>query len=464
MVSREDLDNFDESLDRRRRSAPSQPYRSSARPQRNSPHPQRNGSQPQRNGAHPQRRPNNGASGRPVYRNASARRRREAQRKRRLRNRIIIIGFGLGLLILIIVLFSLMIRGCSSGSGEKNKVSTDTIQQQGGNSPATKDEAATPAVGQDLSPTYFKTPVIKDDNTNGELFYSIYVWNKTGYELFGGDDAHSKTYATTINTLAAKLPGIKVYDMIIPNHTEFGLPERLKSGEIVSTSQADSIKASYEALDKNVTPINIYNYLADHNEEYIYFKSDHHWTGLGAYYAYKAFADTLGMKALDLSTCTEKQIEGFTGSFSNTADGLESDTVHYWEFPYTVSMDLTYEGGNTETWDSPYYPAASAGQLTYGVFIFGDNPLTVLKSSSPDVEQGRRIAVIKESYGNAFVPYLTNNFEEVHVIDFRTFRDNVGMDFLTYCRSAGITDVLYLNGVMSASTQVQLDNMSAMFD
>ena len=100
MVSREDLDNFDDSIDRRRRQAPSQPQRNSARPQRNDSYPPRNGSQPQR-------RPNNGASGRPVYRNASARRRREAQRKRRLRNRAIIVGTGVAILVLIIVLFSL---------------------------------------------------------------------------------------------------------------------------------------------------------------------------------------------------------------------------------------------------------------------------------------------------------------------------------------------------------------------
>ena len=68
---------------------------------------QRNDSYPPRNGSQPQRRPNNGASGRPVYRNASARRRREAQRKRRLRNRAIIVGTGVAILVLIIVLFSL---------------------------------------------------------------------------------------------------------------------------------------------------------------------------------------------------------------------------------------------------------------------------------------------------------------------------------------------------------------------
>ena len=459
MVSREDLDNFDDSIDRRRRQAPSQPHRNSARPQRNDSYPPRNGSQPQR-------RPNNGASGRPVYRNASARRRREAQRKRRLRNRAIIVGTGVAILVLIIVLFSLLIRGCSSGSGDKDKVSTDTIAQQGGTSTATKDEAANSnsSLSQDLQPTYFKTPVIKDDNTNGELYYSIYVWNKTGYELFGGDDEPSKTYANTINTLAGKLPGIKVYDMIIPNHTEYGLPERLKSGDIVSTSQADSIKTAYAAMDKNVTPINIYNYLADHNEEYIYFKSDHHWTGLGAYYAYKAFADTNNMPALKLEDCTEKTIDGFTGSFTNSAPSLDSDTVHYWEFPYGTEMTLTYDGGATETYDSPYYSGATEGSLTYGVFIFGDNPLTVIKSKSENAEKGKKLVIVKESYGNALAPYFTNNYEEVHVVDFRYFSSTVGKTLPAYCVENGITDVLFANGVMSANTQLQLDSMTGMFN
>ncbi len=463
MVSREDLDNFDDSIDRRRRSAPSQPQRGSAAPRRNPPQPHRSGSQPQQR----RPRPNNGASGRPVYRNASARRRREAQRKRRLRNRAIILGIGAALLILIIVLFSLMIRGCSSGSGSKEKVSTDTIQQQGGVT-ATPDEAANTGTAEgDLSPTYFKTPVIKDDNTNGELCYSIYVWNKTGYELFGGDDAHSKTYADTINTLAAKLPGIKVYDMIIPNHTEYGLPERLKSGDVVSTSQADSIKAAYSGLDKNVTPINVYNYLADHNEEYIYFKSDHHWTGLGAYYAYKAFADTNKMTPLKLEDCTEKTIDGFTGSFNGNIEGsgltLDTDSVHYWEFPYATEMTLTYATGATETYDSPYYSGASEGSLTYGVFIFGDNPLTVIKSQSENAEKGKKLVIVKESYGNALAPYFTNNYEEVHVVDFRYFSGTVGKTLPSYCVENGITDVLFANGVMSANTQLQLDSISGMF-
>ena len=88
----------------------------------------------------------------------------------------------------------------------------------------------------------------------------------------------------------------------------------------------------------------------------------------------------------------------------------------------------------------------------------GDNPLTVLKSSS-EKGTGKKIAVVKESYGNAFAPYLTYNYEEVHVVDFRHF----GQNLKSYCQLNEIDEILFINGVMSANTQIQLDSMSSCF-
>lgn len=384
---------------------------------------------------------------------------------RRLRNRIVIVGCGILILLAVILLFTLMTKGCSKGGGNHGNISTQTIEQQQASNPATN-PATEPvsSLPQDLQPTYFKTPVIKDDNTNGELIYSIYVWNKTGYELFGSSDAQAQNYADTINTLANRLSGLNVYDMVIPNHTEYGLPERFKSGEVTSTSQADNIKKIYAALGDNVTPINAYNYLADHNTEYTYFNSDHHWTGLGAYYAYKAFADTNELTALSLEDCAEQTIDGFTGTFTYTTPYLKEDSVHYWELPYTASMDITYASGEVYNYETPYYSAAAPGAYTYGVFLVGDNPLTVIKSSSEKAQAGKKIAIIKESYGNCLAPYFTNNYEEVHVIDFRDFRSTLGTDLKTYCTENDITDVLFVNGVMSANTQIQLDSMLGLVD
>lgn len=419
----------------------------------------------------PSRRQTNGYNGRPSYdrRGTNRRpvqRRRRRRNRRRTRNRIIIVTAGILILALLISLIGVMINGC----GKKNKpaeVSTET-------KPATSAATAPPATAatqnnfaniNKLSTTDFVTAQPTDDGTTGMTSGAIYVWNNSGYELFGGSESMGQAYAETVNALAAKLPGISVYSMMAPNHTEMGLPSRLKT-DVPTNSQADNMRAAYAAMDKTkITPINPYNYLSEHCNEYIYFKSDHHWTGLGAYYAYTAFADTLGLPALSLKKCTEQTIPGFTGTFTDLAPGmLDTDTVHYWQFPYQVQMDITAEGGVKQSYDSPYYEAEGSGSLSYGVFIYGDNPLTVMRSSSPDVQRGKKIAVIKESYGNAFVPYLTNNYEEVHVMDMRTFRDVSSDNFATYCQNNGITDVLFLNGIMSANNQSLLDSMTALFN
>ena len=357
------------------------------------------------------------------------------------------------MLILIITLISSVFRACA-GDGEKKNDDLSTAPTSPTQAVATQ-PATQPANAAALS---FVTPNIQDDNSAGYMGTNAYIWNGGAFELFGGDEYRAELYAETINNAQKKLGTVKVYNMVVPNHTEMGLPQRLKNSDAPSDSQAENIKQIYSKLNSSVTPINGYNKLAEHCNEYIYFNSDHHWTGLGAYYAYTAFAEATNQNVLDLSSCTENKIEGFTGSFANTNDGLTTDTVSYWTFPYNVTMDITDSNGTTSNYESPYYQYAEAGSNTYGVFIMGDNPLTVLHSDSEN-GTGKKIAVIKESYGNAFAPFLTNNYSEVHIIDFRYF----GQNLADYCTQNGITEVLYLNGIMSANTQVQLDSMDSLF-
>lgn len=421
-----DFDNFDESLD-------SRDYRRRQPARRNSSY-----------------------NGRPSYN-----RRRPSKRRMRVRtrNRILMVTSAVLVLVLLITLIVLALKGCGSKGGggantETTSANTDTKPNDDNNKPNNNKLAIDTFIM--ANPT--------DNNTTGYVDNVIYVWNNEGFELFGGSEESAGWYADTINTVAGKLSGYNVYSLMIPNHTEMGLPVRLKN-EVSTNSQADNIKAAYAAMDKSkVTPVNAYNYLSEHCNEYIYFKSDHHWTGLGSYYAYSAFADTLGVPALSLDTCTKASIEGFTGTLSNIANGLDTDTVDYWKFPYSVSMDITDASGNVTNYDSPYFDGEAGGSLAYGVFIYGDNPLTVMKSSSDNAQSGKKIVVVKESYGNAFVPYLTNNFEEVHVVDLRSFRSTMNTDLATYCRNNGITDVLFLNGIMSANNEDHRASIEGLFN
>ena len=402
-------------------------------------------------------------NGRPSY---DRRRLNKMRNYRRTRNRIIIVVSLILVVTLVVLMIVLAFNGC--GKKDNNKgVSTQPKQSSVSETSNTDEKPQPKNTDEKLAIDTFIEAEPKDDNSSGYNAGSIYVWNQAGFEVFGGDEERAKLYSDTVNGLADKVPDMNVYSMIVPNHTEMGLPRRLwakNGGEAYTNSQADSIRSAYESMDKDkVTPINAYNYLSEHCNEYIYFNSDHHWTGLGSYYAYKAFADTLGLTALSLDDCEEKTIDGFTGSLTNNADGLKSDTVHYWHLPYSVSMEITHEGGSTESYNSPYFDEEANGSLTYGVFIWGDNPLTVMKSNSEKAESGRKIMVVKESYGNAFVPYLTQNFEEVHVADMRSFRQVSDSNLQTYCRQNGITDLLFINGVMSANNGDLLDSMEDLF-
>lgn len=389
-------------------------------------------------------------------RNTSQRRRNTKRRNRkRLRNRIIIVSTFIILVALIILVFSLLFKSCF-GNNQKDTqpMATETIAP----STAVQESNANTAKNSAVDLSGFSTPNPKDDNSSATLEGDVLIWNNAVFELFKGTEDTATKYADTINTFADSTAGsVKVYSMVVPNHTEMGLPERLKSGDGYSTeSQAANIKTIYSKFSSNVTAVNCYNSLAEHCNEYIYFNTDHHWTALGSYYTYKAFAESTNQQVLSLDECTENKIEDFTGSFTNiVSENIGTDTVSYWTFPYETSMELTAEaGGEAQHCDSVYNEAEASGSNSYGVFIYGDNPLSVLKS---DRQTGKKIAVVKESYGNAFVPYLTYNYDEVHVIDFRHWEGSLA----SYCSENGINEVLFINGIMSANTDMQNKALSS---
>lgn len=378
---------------------------------------------------------------------------KKRRNRRRLKNRIIIVSSAVVILALIITLISTVFSCiCSGFSGNKgNTIDTSTI-----NTSSTK-KVKKPVSKEDK--ISFNKPDIKDDDDNdGVLSNDLYIWNKTAFELFYGSKEKAEEYAQTINSLKKSLGNkITVYDMIVPNHTEMGLPSRLKNTEngVQTNSQADYIKSAFLKLNDSVVFINPYNKLSKHCNDYIYFDSDHHWTGLGAYYAYTAFTETTSQKAISLDNCEENVIDGFTGTFTKmTNEKLNTDSVHYWTFPYDVTDKVTDAGGNVNSYDGCYYKYAGSGDYTYGVFLYGDNPLEVLKSQC-DSARDEKIAIIHESYGNAIVPYFTYNYKEVYSIDFRSWNGNLK----TFCKENDITNVLFVNGVMSSATTLQTEAM-----
>lgn len=116
---------------------------------------------------------------------------------------------------------------------------------------------------------------------------SFVIINSVGYEKFKFNKYNANVYIESVNKYAENLIGdIKIYNLIAPTSSEFNMPSEYKD---LSDSQKDGINYAYTNMDNKVITVDVYSNMEAHKEEYLYFKTDHHWTALGAFRAYESF-------------------------------------------------------------------------------------------------------------------------------------------------------------------------------
>ncbi len=264
------------------------------------------------------------------------------------------------------------------------------------------------------------------------------IIGSTAFGLVGYSDEGGSYYAKAVNTLASKLdPSVRVYDILVPTAIEFLGEERYTK---MSYPQEKGIGLIYAKFDPRVKGINVVPALREHRDEYIYFRTDHHWTARGAYYAYRAAGAVMGYQAPPLSSYPREDVPGFVGSlvYQTQSPILQANPDTAEIFYPTVEHTMTryYSGGvlGGKAIDKSYM----LGSNRYTAFIAGDVPRSVIKAAVPN---GRKILILKDSYGNAFIPFLIPHFQEIHIIDPRYWNGSLPV----YAREQGITDVLVFN-------------------
>jgi len=281
--------------------------------------------------------------------------------------------------------------------------------------------------------------IAEDEALQGGMVNNFLVVNDSCYEIFGYSEKSCDYYAGAINGFAEQLPeGDKVYSIVAPSHIEFIPSEKYRS---MGESQADAINYINEQFTDRISPVNIYNALGEHSDEYLYFRSDHHWTALGAYYAYTAFAKAIGDKPYDLDNFEVTEIPGFLGTLYektlSRAVKANPDTVTVYQ-PFVENEFTIYtESGSKLNYDviNMYWQKTSN---KYMVFISGDNPLSIIDTA---LDNGKKILVFKDSYGNAFIPWLISHYDEIHIIDPRKYKEGA----LTYAQENDIHEFLFIN-------------------
>lgn len=300
---------------------------------------------------------------------------------------------------------------------------------------------------------------LSGNGSAGEQVGSIFLYQNMGMQIFGSSETLSKRYAEVINSYAVNLEGVQVYNLIAPTSIEFYLPEKYQG---ISSSEKENIEFVNQNLSDKVKPVDAYSEIEKQKDDYIYFRTDHHWTVRGAYAAYIAFCKTAGLEPVPLDEMERHQIDGFVGTFYNqTQDAKLAETPDFVEYfvPPTETETLRYERGKAfdPVEGSIFASYATGGQNTYSVFLHGDFPLTKITT---DNHTGRKIMLIKESFGNAFAPFLVSHYDEVYIVDQRYFELGVE-DFI---KENGITDLLILNNIFAVNTSLRIDELETIRD
>lgn len=263
----------------------------------------------------------------------------------------------------------------------------------------------------------------KDIGTGTTQKQTLLLVDHTIMEMFIKDYENEKLYTDAVNHYAEKLPeNVKLYNMIIPTQLEFREPIYRN----LQDSQRDAIDEMYGMLDERAMPVNLCDTLYEHRDEYIYFRTDHHWTQLGAYYGYRKFMETAGGEAVSKDDYEKNEIRNVLGYLYDRVEepeiAADPDVIEWYDLDaenISVHTHDVDENGKMQTYNGTMYDRTQADYL----FFFGsDHP--ILEITNEDNIGGRTIAVMKESYSNVFTPWLAQSYYKVIMVDPRLYRND----------------------------------------
>ena len=265
--------------------------------------------------------------------------------------------------------------------------------------------------------------------SNGELFEKFNSLN----------EEKLKNNVEVINNFAEKYHD-KVSLMIVPNSYEIYKENLPKGSPIIMQEEIINEIYDFSSFTNN---IDIMKELLDNKNSYIYYKTDHHWTTYGAYLAYCKFIDSINGNRVDFENFQEVELPNFYGTYYSKAKpfNIKADIMTYYDF-----NNLTMEIVGDKVYDSIYDYSKESLRDKYSLFLYGNNPLTIIKNK--DIKNNKKILVIKDSFGNSLVPFLTQNYEEVHVIDLRHFSSKL----TGYLEENDFEDILIVYNFINLAT------------
>ncbi len=237
-----------------------------------------------------------------------------------------------------------------------------------------------------------------------------------------------------VEALAASLD-VPVTLALAPGSAEI-YPEALPYG-----GMEDDLSPLYDsAKGRAFSLLDLRPALLAHKNEDIYFKTDHHWTSLGAAYAWAAYAEQNGIDALPLGEYEERPLSDTfygTGWAAVGLPGLPADTL--FSYDGGQPLKLTQNGDEKER-DGLLFEEHLNSADPYAVYLNGNQPLITIQGGAAN---GRRLLIVKDSFANCLAQFAATDVERVDLIDLRAFRGDVA----SYAREMGATELLVLYNI-----------------
>lgn len=271
----------------------------------------------------------------------------------------------------------------------------------------------------------------------------------------------AKLYADLMAYAAEKLAGTtNVWSMIIPAAYGVMVPDDMKDKVPSKIDMKECIERTYGFMPDSVHKVSFFDDLMYHRDEYIFFRTDHHWTQRGAYYAYAAFMRQKGVGAHGLGEYRSVDYGDFLGTLYNDSKNdpalLPAETITaYYPVSEGLKMEIQYASGGA-FYEKPIIEDAgkfSTGSK-YSIFAGGDNYFTVF--TNPSVTDGSVLIVIKESFGDALMPFLADHYSKVYEIDYRLWDGNL----IDFAKEVGATDMLFANSFAVISARASLGKIN----
>ena len=268
------------------------------------------------------------------------------------------------------------------------------------------------------------------------------------------DEKYVNDSINAINAFAERFPEKQMYFMLAPTAQEFNMSRIPSYAGLLS--EKTFIDDCYKKT-RSIMTIDCRSFLAGRADEYIYYRTDHHWTSLGAFYGYHSAAKALGYASYGYGYFNiETASSEFRGTlYSKTLDdSIAPDSIEYYMLAKNepkVRM-ITRNGPEIHEYDSLYVRSYLNEKDKYSGFTGSNVPVVEIDT---DVDNGKSLLIVKDSYAHSLVPFLSKHYSKIAMVDMRYI--HTSLDQLINLND--YSQVLFMFNVISFAEDTGLTNL-----